>query len=169
MKKLALSLFLIGLIVAAAAIGIGILVRDNEEVQAISEVTGLVITPENGEQLRQAALEQRLQMSGVVAVLLRVYPYIVKATMIGAACAAVGLLLLILVILIKPVMSIILIVGVGALLYFGQQGSLGPEVQRFVNMVIENVRIYVSQIVSFVKELPIGDTINNTINTIIHH
>ena len=37
MKKFAVSIFLIGIVVAAAAIGIGIYVRDNPEVQAISE------------------------------------------------------------------------------------------------------------------------------------
>ncbi len=164
MKKVALCIFLIGLIVAAAAIGVGILVRDNEEVQAISEVTNIPITPERGEELHQAALNLRLKMSGIVDFLLRVYPYITKATMIGAACAAFGLLLLILVIIIKPVLSIILLLAIAAVLYFGYQGALGPEVSDFVNMIISNVQDYMSRLVSFVKELPIGETINNLVS-----
>ena len=88
MKKFAVSIFLIGIVVAAAAIGIGIYVRDNPEVQAISAVTGIPITPDNGIALRQAALAGNLRMSGLVAFLLEVYPYISQATTIAAAVAA---------------------------------------------------------------------------------
>ena len=164
MKKLAICLFLIGIIVAAAAIGVGILVRDNEEVQAISAVTGIPITPDRGIDLRQAALNGNLRMSGVVSFLLQIYPYITKVTTISAAVAAFGLLLLILVLIIKPVMSIILLVLIAAAIYFGSQGHLGPEVGRFVNMILDQLKGYFDQIVSFVNETKLVDTIQNLVN-----
>ena len=163
MKKLALCLLLTGLIVAAAAIGIGIMVRDNEEVQAISAVTGIRITPENGVALRQEALDRGLNMSGIVDFVLRVYPYVGTVSVISAGVAAVGLLLLILAIIIKPLLSIMLLLVIAAVLYFGYQGNLGPEVRNFVQMVVTNAQNYLTQIVSFAKELPIEETINRIV------
>ena len=164
MKKFAICLFLIGIIVAAAAVGVGILVRDNEEVQAISAVTGIPITPDQGSALRQAALSGNLKMSGIVDFLLQIYPYITQVTTISAAIAAFGLLLLLLILIIKPVLSIILLIAIAAVIYFGSQGYLGTEVGDFVNMVIEHLKVYVDQIVSFVNETKIMDTFNNLIN-----
>ncbi len=164
MKKFAISLFLIGIIVAAAAIGVGILVRDNEEVQAISAVTGIPITPDQGTALRNAALTGNLKMSGIVAFLLEIYPYITQVTTISAAVAAFGLLLLLLILIIKPVLSIILLIAIAAVIYFGSQGYLGTEVGDFVNMVIGHLKTYFDQIVSFVNETKIMDTFNNLIS-----
>ena len=164
MKKLAISLFLIGILVAAAAIGVGILVRDNEEVQAISAVTGIPITPDRGVELRMAALNGNLKMSGIVSFLLRIYPYITEVTTISAAVAAFGLLLFILVLIIKPIMSIVLLIAIGAAIYFGYQGYLGPDVGGFVNMILDKLRGYFDQIVSFVNETKLVDTIQNLVN-----
>ena len=164
MKKFAICLFLIGIIVAAAAVGVGILVRDNEEVQAISAVTGIPITPDQGSTLRQAALSGNLKMSGIVDFLLQIYPYITQVTTISAVIAAFGLLLLLLILIIKPVLSIILLIAIAAVIYFGSQGYLGTEVGDFVNMVIGHLKVYVDQIVSFVNETKIMDTFNNLIN-----
>ena len=164
MKKFAVSIFLIGIVVAAAAIGIGIYVRDNPEVQAISAVTGIPITPDNGIALRQAALAGNLRMSGLVAFLLEVYPYISQATTIVAAVAAFGLLLLLLIMIIKPVLSILLLAAVAAVIYFGYQGYLGAEVGDFVNMVLEQLKVYFDKIVSFVNEAKIVDTFNDLIS-----
>ena len=164
MRKFAVCLLLIGIIVAAAAIGVGILVRDNEEVQAISAVTGIPITPDRGVELRQAALNGNLKMSGIVSFLLRVYPYITRVTTISAAVAAFGLLLLILVLIIKPVLSIIVLVLIAAVIYFGSRGYLGAEVGSFVNMIIGYLKSFFDQIVSFVNETKIVDTIQNLVN-----
>ena len=164
MKKFALCLFLIGIIVAAAAIGVGILVKDNEEVQAISAVTGVPVMPERGEELRLKAETNGLRLSGVVSFLLRIYPYITMVTTIAAAVAAFGLLLLLLVLIIKPVLSILLLIAIAAVIYFGSQGVLGPEVGDFVNMVISNVKGFVNQLVGFVNETKIMDTFNQLVN-----
>ncbi len=166
MKKFAFCLFLIGILVAAAAIGIGILVRDNEEVQAISAVTGIPITPDRGEELRMAALNGNLKMSGIVSFLLRIYPYITKVTTISAAVAAFGLLLLILVLIIKPVLSVLLLIAIAAVIYFGSQGYLGQEVGNFVTMILGYLKNFFDQIVSFVNETKLVDTINNLVNQV---
>ncbi len=163
MKKFAIAVFLIGLIVAAAAVGIGILVRDNEEVQAIGEVTGIRITPEHGEELRQAALDNNLKMSGVVSVLLRVYPYIAQVASIAAAVAAGGLLLLLLVLIIKPVMAIVLIALIAGVAYFGANGTLGPQVENVVKPIVDTIKLYFEKVVSFVNETKIVETFNNLV------
>ena len=166
MKKFALCLFLIGTLVAAAAIGIGILVRDNAEVQTISAVTGIPITPDYGVQLRMAALTGNLKMSGAVSFLLRIYPYITRVTTIAAAVAAFGLLLLILVMIIRPVLSILVLAAVGALIYFGSQGYLGQEVGDYVTMILGHLKGFFDQIVSFVNETKLMDTINNLVTQV---
>ena len=164
MKKLALCLFLIGIIVAAAAISIGIVVHDNEEVQAISAVTGIPITPDRGTELREAALYQNLKMSGLVSFLLRIYPYITQVTTISAAVAAFGLLLLILVLIIRPVLSILVLIAIAAVIYFGSQGYLGQEVGEFVSRILDNLKVYFDKIVSFVNEAKLIDTFNTLVN-----
>ena len=165
MKKLALCLLLIGVIAAAAAIGVGILVRDHAEVQAISAVTGIPITPDRGMELRQAALDLNLKMSGLVEFLLRVYPYITRVTTISAAVAAFGLLLLLLLVLIiRPVMSVIVLIAIAALIYFGSKGYLGAEAGNFVNMILGYMKSFFDRIVSFVNEAKLVDTFNQIVN-----
>ena len=164
MKKLALCLLLIGVIAAAAAIGVGILVRDHAEVQAISAVTGIPITPDRGMELRQAALDLNLKMSGLVEFLLRVYPYITRVTTISAAVAAFGLLLLLLVLIIRPVMSVIVLIAIAALIYFGSKGYLGAEAGNFVNMILGYMKSFFDRIVSFVNEAKLVDTFNQIVN-----
>ena len=134
--------------------------------QAISTVTGIPVTPDYGTQLRLAALNQNLQMSGIVSFLLRIYPYITQVTTISAAVAAFGLLLLILVMLIKPLLSILLLAAVVAIIYFGSQGYLGQEVGDYVAMILGYLKNFFDQIVSFVNETKLMDTINNLVNQV---
>ena len=164
MKKLALCLLLIGVIAAAAAIGVGILVRDHAEVQAISAVTGIPITPDRGMELRQAALDLNLKMSGLVEFLLRIYPYITQVTTVSAAVAAFGLLLLLLVLIIRPIMSIVVLAAIAALIYFGSRGYLGAEAGSFVNMILGHLKEFFDRIVSFVNEAKLVDTFNHLVN-----
>lgn len=163
MRKLAVCLLLIGIIIASAAIGVGIMVRDHEEVQTISAVTGIPITPEHGAELRQAALDRRLKMSGTVDYLLQIYPFIPQVTTLSAGIAAFGLLLLLLVLIIRPVMSVIVLIAIAALIYFGSQGYLGEEAGSFVNMIIQNLKGFFDRIVSFVHETKLVDTITQLV------
>ena len=167
MKKLSISLLLIGVVIAAAAIGIGILVRDHQEVQAISAAAGIDITPEQGLALRQTALQLHLPMSGLVEFLLRVYPYTPTVSMAGAACAACGLLLLILTALIKPIISLAFLAAIAALLYLGYHNYMGPDAAHFVQTVVANVQQYFSRLVSIVRDLNVGTALTEAINNIV--
>ncbi len=151
-KKVILVLLVLGLLAVACGIGVGILVRDNPEIRALSSETGIPIVPDNAEQL---ILADNGRLSGVPFVLLQAYPYMEKAITYGAALAAVSLLLLLLVLLIKPVMTIILLVLLAIVLYMGYQGSLGPDVRDIVVKLYGYVQSAWSYLQNFIRSNPI--------------
>jgi hypothetical protein len=168
MKKFAIYLMLIGILVTALSIGVGILIRDNPEVaalfnrqnqQELNAANRFERIPENAMKMLEYANQHGWQISGITSFLLKVYHYTIPAAQIGAGCAAIGLLLLILVLLIKPVLSIIVIILLAGLIYFGYSGGLGPDVQQFITNVIKQVTSYMNVLVGFVKSLDLEQTV----------
>lgn len=175
MKKFALYVILIGILVTALSIGVGILIRDNPEVTALFErqnqqeadaAKRMQRVPENALAMLDYANQRGWQMSGVTSFLLKVYHYTVLGAQIGAGCAVVGLLILILALIIKPVLTIIVIVLLAAAIYFGYTGGLGPDVQTFMTNLVNQVTNYMNVLVGFVKNLDIEQAVQDVRNIV---
>jgi len=146
MKKLILTLFILGIVVAACGVGLGVLVKDNQEIRQLSAQSGIAIAPENADQLIQL---DNGRLSGIPSMLLRAYPLTDKLITYGSALAAASLVLLILSLLIKPVITIICMLVLAAVLYLGYQGNMGPDVQNVVRQIVG----FISQAWQWLRDL----------------
>ena len=154
MKKLGVALILIGIILYAAAALLGIAVRDDAEIRSLSLSTGIAISPENAEQLYSHP--QAKTLSGKPNWMLTVYRYIRPVSSIGIGSAALGLFLILLSLIFKPLISIALIVVIIGLCYFAAQGNLGPDIASFVQGVINAIRQLFTRAIDWVRSIPVN-------------
>lgn len=149
MKKIAAVLLLLGIVLAGIALGIGVMARDDQELRTLAAQNGLTVDPQYAEQL--AAAPGAALLSGKADLLLKAYPYVSLLTRAGVCAAAVGLLILVLALILKPILCLAALALIAVFLYFGAQGNLGPAVADFLTAVFEQAQALLSQLLGQVQ------------------
>ena len=152
MKKVGAVLIIVGIILYALAALLGVTVRDDEGVRALSRSTGIVIAPENAEAL--LAMPQANELSGTSHWMLSLSRHVPLISSVGIGCAGLGLLLIILSLILKPLISLALLAAIVGLCYFAYQGNLGGGVQTFVQGVLRSLQDLLNQAISWVRSAP---------------
>lgn len=152
MKKLGVFLIVLGVVLYALAALLGVTVRDDVGVRALSRATGITIAPENAEAL--LAMPQANELSGTSHWMLSLYRHEMAVSSAGIGCAGAGLLLILLSLVIKPLLSIVLLAAIAGLCYFAYQGNLGGGVQSFVQGVLQSAQDLMGRAISWVRSAP---------------
>ena len=152
MKKLGVFLIILGIVLYAAAVLLSVTVRDSEDIRRLSYNTGIVIIPENAESLLQQP--QANELSGTSSWMLSLYRHVNIISSAGVGCACIGLFLIILSLIFKPLLSIVLLLLIAWVCYFAYQGNLGPEVQHFMQGVFTNMQQLFLKAVDWIKSAP---------------
>lgn len=152
MKKFGVFLIILGVALYAIAFFMGVSVWDNPEIKALSSASGIPIRPENATAL--LARPEANTMSGIPHWLLSVYPHVSIVSAAGIGCAGLGLLVIILSLVLKPLLSLILLAAIIGVCYFAYQGNLGPAVQSFMQGVIRSVQDLINQAITWVRRVP---------------
>lgn len=152
MKKFGVTLMIVGIVLYALAALLGVTVRDDEGIRALSRATGITIAPENAEAL--LAMPQANELSGTSHWMLSLSRHVPLISSAGIGCTGIGLLILLLSLIIKPILSIALLAAIAGLCYFAYQGNLGTGVQTFVQGVLQSIQDLLNRAIAWVRSAP---------------
>ena len=152
MKKFGVTLIIVGIILYALAALLGVTVRDDESIRALSRMTGITIAPENADAL--LAMPQANELSGTSHWMLSLSKHVPVISSAGIGCAGVGLLIILLSLIIKPILSIALLAAIAGVCYFAYQGNLGVSVQSFIQGVLQSIQDLLGRAIAWVRSAP---------------
>ena len=94
------------------------------------------------------------QESVLPPILLRLMPVLSDRAYIVERLYLVGLLIILLSLIIKPILSIALLAAIAGVCYFAYQGNLGVSVQSFIQGVLQSIQDLLGRAIAWVRSAP---------------